>query len=206
MMQIMFTILGTPDITMGDLSRQPDRPTAQGLMMARNSALSRLQKDAQVLVSQMWYRLIHIMASNTVQYMDQEVMLTIAGSNFEQDIRRELGMPPGHNEVMIDPWSLDLNFEVVPLNKMQADGDMQAMWGLIERILSVPELAVSAYQDLDIKGLLTAYVRRSGFTNIHEYTLQMGGLPEMAGQSVPDEQALAQVDAGNYIPMEQAFV
>ena len=204
MMGIMFQILGTTDIVMGDLSSQPDRPTAQGLMAARNSALSRLQKDAQILVSQMWYRLIHIMASNTVQYMDQEVMLTIVGSRFEQDIRRELGLQEGFSDVTLNPWNLDLNFDVMPVNKMQADGDTQAMGMVIERMMSMPELAAPALAPYDLSGLFGAYARKIGFQNIHEYRRHQE-LPQVTGGTMPDEQVLQQVDAGNLIPMEQAF-
>lgn len=205
MMQIIFQGLGTVDMVQGDLSRAPDRPTAQGLMAARNSALSRLQKDAQVMISQMWYKLIHIMASNTVQYMSQDVMLSIVGSRFEQDIRTELGLPEGFSDVKLTPWNLDLNFDVMPINKMQADGDLATMQGLIERIMGIPEIAMSALAPFDLPGMLTAYVRRAGFANVHEFVRKGNALPQINAQTMPDEQVLSQQGAGNLVPTGQAF-
>ena len=206
MIGIMLQGLGTPDITMGDMSKMPERPTAAGLSAARNSALSRLQKDAQIMVSQCWYKLIQMMAANTTQYMSQDVMLSIAGARFEEDIRQELALPPGYSEVQLTPWDLDMNFDVLPVNKMQGEGDFAVMESLIERIMSVPELAVSALADFNLPGLLTSYVRKAGFNNVHEFVRSGNQLPQITAQTMPDEQVLAQQQQGNLVPTDQAFM
>jgi hypothetical protein len=205
MMQIMFNILGTTDIVMGNLSNMPDRPTKGGLQAAQNQALSRLQKDAQMITSQLWYKLIHQMASNTTQFMSQDIMLSIVGTRYEKDIRRELGLNENETEVSLTPWDLDLNFDVMPINRMQNDGDLSAMAGFIERIISVPDLAIGALSGFDLPGLLTAYVRRAGFPNVHEYVKAGNELPQVNPQVVPDEQVVGAMDSGGVVPVQEAF-
>lgn len=205
MMNIMQNILGTTDIVQGNLSNVPDRPTKAGLMAAQQQALSRLQKDAQMLTSQIWYQLIQQMASNTTQFMSQEVMLSIVGTRFEKNIRRELGLNEEETEVSLTPWDLDLNFDVMPANKLQTDGDLTVMSGFIERIISVPDLAKAALTGFDLHGLLTSYARKAGFQNVHEYANSGNAFPNVIPTSMPDEQVMAGVDKGNYIPVSEAF-
>lgn len=198
MMQLTYQNMGLNDTVMGTMEGLPERPTAQGLMAARNSALSRLQKDAQVLVSQMWYKLIHQLCSNTMQYMDEDVMLTVVGSRYEKELRDDLGLSPDETEVMFTPWDLDLDYDVQPINKFQSDANLAGMSMLVDRLLSHPELAQQAFMGFDVGGLMNQFMQKSGFENIHQYMIDMPTV-------MPDEQLLAQVDAGNMVPADQVF-
>ena len=205
MTSFMNQLLGTSDIVMGDLSKLPERPTAALGMAARQSALSRLQYMAQKIVGQTHYQLVSMMTSNTLQFMAQDVMLSIAGTRYEQDIRRELGLPEGYSEILVGPWDLDLDFDIIPQNKMVKDGDISVMSSLVERMLSIPEIAMDAFSGIDLRGLMLAFMRKSGFENVHEYLKKNQSLPPVQATQMPDEQVLAEQQAGNLVPMDEVL-
>lgn len=201
MMNIMDIVLGTPDIMKGDLSGMPERPGAEGLAMARNTALSRFQTDAQIITEQMWYKLTHLLASNTIQFMSQDAQLSIVGSRFEQDIRAELGLPPGTSEVTLNPWNLDFSYDVMPVNRMQSEAELSALDTFLERALSVPDIAMAVFREYNPASLFRERMRRAGFANIGEYKTAGGQVPPFTTQVVSDAEAAAQAQAGNIVPV-----
>lgn len=193
---LMYQILGTTDIMMGDLSRLPERPTAQGIMLARNSALSRLQKDAQILVSQMWYKLVFQMACNNVLFMSEPVMLSIAGTKYQR-ILEDLGMGL-MDDISISPMDLTMDFDVVPVNKFQQETNIQAMGILLERALQFPEVIGSILRSYNIPAIFRAYMRKIGFDNIDDYSVNIPTEMEV----VDDEQVRREVEKGNFVPIK----
>ena len=204
MIQLMNDILGTPDIMKGDMSGLPDRPTSAGLSMAKNTALSRLQTDTSIISSQMWTKCVHMLISNTRQFMSKDAMLSIIGSRFEQDLRRDLGLPEGQSEVMLTPWDLDFDYDVVPVSKLQSDAELSAMDTFLERALSVPEVAMAIFAEYNPSALFRERMRRAGFSNLGEYRAAGGTMPNMQGQTMPDDQLMQQVQAGNMVPVGAA--
>jgi hypothetical protein len=205
MMSLMNQVVGTSDITMGNMSNMPERPTAQLGMAARNAALSRLQFMAQKMVSQTQRSLISMLASNTLQFMGQDVMLDIVGNRFEDEIRAELGLSATVSDIMVSPWALDMEFEVEPRSQMSHDGDLAAMSAVVERMLSVPEIAMDAFSGLDIRGLIMSYIRKAGFSNVQDYVKKNEGLPGVQATQMPDEEVMAQQQAGNLVPTEEVM-
>jgi hypothetical protein len=203
MVQLMYQMLGTSDITMGDMSHMPERPTAALGMAARSSALSRLQYMAQKLAAQVMPSLTWMLAHNTLQFMTEDVRVSILGAKYEDQLRTEMGLPTGVNEVAVSPWDLDLDFDVAPVSNMSKDGNIAAMGTVVERMLSVPDIAMEAFSGIDIRRLLLAYVRKSGFGDVQEYLIKNDKLPGVSPSVMPDEQVLQEVQAGNLIPEDQ---
>lgn len=193
---LMYQILGTTDIVMGDLSRLPERPTAQGIMIARNSALSRLQKDAQILVSQMWYKMVFQMACNNVLFMSMPVMASIAGTKY-QKVLEDLGVGL-YESIQINPSDLSMDFDVVPVNKFQQETNLQAMSVFLERALQFPEVIGSILREYNIPAIFRAYMRKIGFDNIDDYAINIPTQVEV----MSDERVREEQEKGNIVPMQ----
>lgn len=200
MIALMNDILGTPEIMKGDMSGMPDRPTSAGLSMAKNTALSRLQTATHIMSSQQWYKCIDLLIANTRQFMGQDVMLSIIGSRFEQDLRRDLNLAEGESEVMYTPWDTDFDYDVVPVNNLQAQAELQAMDTFLERAMSIPEVSMAIFSEYNPAALFRERMRRAGFSNMSEYRAAGGQMPQISAQTMPDEQVAQQVQAGNLVP------
>jgi hypothetical protein len=201
MMQFNDYCLGTHAITQGDMSGMPDRPTQWGLQAAQQAALSRLSKECQMITEQSYYRLVQMQCHNNVQFLENEQVVKIIGSRYEEQLRQELGLPPEQNDMTVSPWDLDMDsFEIMTLNRMQKEADLMVMEKTLDRILAIPEIAMEAFAGIDVQRFFLAAVRKMGFPNVHEYKRAGGQMPGMNGQVMPDEQLEQQVQAGNLVP------
>jgi len=201
LMQFSDYCVGTHAITQGDMSGMPERPTQWGLQAAQQAALSRLAKDCQVITEQSYYTLIRQMCHNNVQFLDNDMIVQILGSRYENQLREEMGLPPGVDDMVVSPWDLDMSsFEIEPLNRMQKETDMQAMSQMVDRMLSIPEVAMDAFGNMDVGRMFLSIIRKMGFENVHEFRKEGGQMPGMEAQILPDEQVMAMQQAGDIIP------
>lgn len=97
-------------------------------------------------------------------------------------------------ELTVYPEELEASFSVRSVDKFFDDSDTAGMQMVLERMLSIPEVAMAVFGQINVGGLFMAASRRMGFKNIHEYEMRV----------TPDDQVLAQQQAGNVIPMEEA--
>lgn len=201
LMQFNDYCLGTHAITQGDMSSMPERPTQWGLQAAQQAALSRLTKDCQLITEQSYYTLVEILCHNNVQFLENEVIVQIIGSQYEDRLREEYGLPPGYNDLTVEPWDLDMgSFEIQTINRMQKETDLTVMNQMMERMLSIPEVAYEAFGGMDVQRFFLNYMRRLGFENVHEFRKAGGQLPPMQAQVMPDEQVMAMEQSGQMIP------
>lgn len=196
----MNDLIGVSDIVRGDLSSMPERPTAALGMAARQSALSRLQYLAQKIQSQSMVPITYMMAYNTLQFMSMDMVINIVGSRYEQDIRSVLGMGPDETDIYVSPADLDGDFDIEPQTKLRNEADVNAMQPVVERLLQIPEIAMSIMSKLDATALVLNYIKRSGFENVEDF-LQKNPVPVMASV-LPDQQVAQQAQAGNLAPMD----
>ncbi len=200
---LMHDLLGTQRILSGDMSGMPERPTAGGQMNAQQNALSRLQTGAQIVTEQCWYDLVMMMAYNDLQYMREDVALDIVGPQFDDRVRAELNLGPDDDTVMLSPYDLDASFDIMPMNRMKQQANMEGMMMVLERILSVPEIAMEVFAGVEAQSLFLHAARKMGFENVHEFVKHGGNLQ---AQAVPDDQVMHDLDAGNVVPMEGAMM
>ena len=71
---------------------------------------------------------------------------------------------------------------------------MSGMSTVIERMLSVPDIAMEVFATLDAPGMFLHAARNMGFENVHDFIKEGGNLQ---AQVVPDEQAQAMAQAGD---------
>lgn len=201
MMQFNDYCMGTNAITQGDMSDMPERPTQWGLQAAQQAALSRLAKDCQIITEQSYYTLVRQLCHNNVQFLDNEVTVKILGSRYEERLREEFGLDPTQSDITVSPWDLDMgSFEIEPLNRMQKETSLTIMQQMMDRMLSIPEVAYEAFAGTDVQRLFLSMIRKLGFENVYEYRKAGGQLPQMDAQVMGDEELMAQQQAGNLVP------
>lgn len=194
---------GTVDIAMGNLSRMPERPTATGIDAAKTGALSRLQRLAIIIGQQAMSDIAWQEAYNTLQFMDQETAVSITGRS-EQMLRREYGLPPGQEDVMVSPFDLDPNFDVVPHDgTMPPMENVQAWTQILQTMLGVDGVAQEIIGNSNIMGIFQHWARIAGAQDVTEF-IQDGGNVQMQTMSdEPGGELDQQVQAGNFVPIQE---
>lgn len=205
MMQFMQKTLGTSDVTMGDLSGLPERPTEAGVNAAQVGALSRLQLTARKIGMQAIQELAFQEGYNTLQFMGEDVAVSILGE-FEEQLRREFGLEEGESEMTVRPemlWDLDMGFEVdISDGSLPQQSDLGAMTEIVRTALGVEGAGAEMLGGLNMQNLFLQWARKSGFENVHEF-MKAGG--DVQAQVMPDEQVQQQAQAGNLVPTGQAL-
>jgi hypothetical protein len=74
------------------------------------------------------------------------------------------------------------------------------MQQMMDRMLSIPEVAYEAFAGTDVQRLFLSMIRKLGFENVYEYRKAGGQLPQMDAQVMGDEELMAQQQAGNLVP------
>lgn len=185
---------GTVDITMGDLSKLPERPTEAGINAATSGALSRLQRLAKVISGQVMTKLGYMLAYNNIQYMsEQDVMVPIAGRH-EERMRREFPELAQAAGMSVSKWDLDVNFQVMPYDGGKAQpNDLAVLDKMMEMMLQVPENIEEISKKYPIAQVYSQWLRKHGATDIAEMEVPM------QTQVMPDEQLQGQIEAGNMV-------
>ena len=205
LIQFMRETSGTVDITMGNMSGMPERPTAQGISTAQNAALSRLQRIAYIIGSQSMNDIAWQEAYNTIQFMSQETQVSILG-RYERQLRSEYGLGPDANGITITPWELEPSFEIEPHNGAMPDKENGGAWTTImQSLMAVDGVPQQLVQELGggIVGIFKHWARINGATDLDEFKQSAQNTNV---QVVPDEQVLDGIEnQGNpLVPLGQA--
>lgn len=195
---------GTTDITMGNLSAMPERPTATGIDAAKSGALSRLQRVAQIVGRQSMDDIAWQYAYNTIQFMSQPAYVELMGRH-EGQLRMAYGKAPGEmGEVEVGPFDLKPYFDIEPRDGALPNNENAQAWTTImQTLLGVEGVGAQLAGQSDIFKIFTHWARIMGARDIHEFVNDGGQMPEMQTQTMPDEQLQQQVQAGNMVPMQQ---
>lgn len=195
---------GTTDITMGDLSNMPERPTATGIGAAQSASLSRLQRIAQIIGQQGMGDMAFQMAYNTIQFMDEPVFADLSGRN-EYQLRMAYGIPEGvSQEIEITPYDLDPFFDVEPHDGTLPDKEnVQAWTEIMKTLLAVEGAGMEVIQRSDIFKVFMHWARIAGAGDLNEFIREGGGnfQPQIA-PDFPGSPLEQQVQAGNLAPVE----
>ena len=188
---------GTSDITMGDLSKLPERPTEAGINAATSGALSRLQRLALIMSEQTMDPLGYMLAFNNIQYLDEEMTVPITGRH-EEKLRRmypDLAMQGG---MPVSKWDLDANFQVIPYDGAKSQpSDMAALDSLLQTLLQVPENMAELAKKYPIALVMQQWLRKHGANDIAEM--------EVETQTQPDEQVQQGIQDGNLVPTNEVL-
>jgi len=195
---------GTTDITMGDFSSMPERPTARGIGAAQSGALSRLQRIAQIMGQQGMSDIAYQMAYNTIQFMDEPVFVDMSGRN-ERQLHLAYGVPEGTNdEIPVSPYDLNPYFDVEPSDgTLPHNEDGQAWTEIMKTLLAVEGAGMEIVQRSDIFKIFQHWAKIAGAGDVSEFIRE--GAPEMNPNIMADHEGSPmqqQVQAGNLVPIE----
>ena len=172
-------VTGVTDNIMGMLN-QGGRKTATEVRSSNTFGANRLKTQCEYFSATGWAPLAQRLLQNTQQRMDSELRLKIAGDVMDQQ----------DPFITVDPDSISGAYDFIPVDgTMPIDRFAQVtMWTqLFAQMQKMPQLA----QEYDL-GRIFAYVAQlGGIKNIKRFKINV----------VPDEQALAQAQAGNLIPL-----
>lgn len=195
---------GTTDITMGDLSNLPERPTAAGVGAAQSASLSRLQRIAQIIGMQGMSDIAYQMAFNTIQFMEEPVFMDMGGRN-ERQLRMAYGIPEGvSQEIEVGPYDLEPFFDVEPIDGTLPDKeDTQAWTQIMTTLMGVEGAGAELAERSDIFKIFQHWAKLAGAGDLNEFIKEGGG--QFNPQIMPDQEGGAlqqQVQAGNLAPVE----
>jgi len=186
--------VGTPDLLQGVMRDTGDRRSATEFRETKGSALSRLERIAWVSSLQAMQDLALLYASQTQQFMSQETYVKITGRS-EEVLR---GIFQDQQYALVDPLSILINYDVIAGSAMlPTTGDAGQWAAMFQVISSNPELA----GQFDIMRIFQYWARLTGAKNLEDFVKRV----PMQAQVLPDEEVAAQAQAGNIIPMEEAF-
>ncbi len=201
MIDLMRQANGTTDITMGNLSNMPERPTATGIDAAKSGALSRLQRIAQIVGRQAMDDIAWMMAYNTIQFMSQDAYAEIGG-RYEQQLRKAYGVPSGMpGEITVTPFDLQPYFDIEPRDGTLPNSENAQAWTTImQTMLGIEGVGQQLMAQSDVMKIFTHWARIMGARDIDEFIGGGGQMPQVT--PMPDEQVMQQVEAGNLVPMQ----
>ena len=177
------------DSMMGSLrSGGPDRLSAAEFQGTMRGSMSRLQRVAQVVGMQAMQDVGYMFAHHTQQLMSEEVYITAVGQ-----YQRRLEAEYGGNKIKVTPFDLLIDFDLIVRDGSTPGGSDLNFWSnIFATIAKTPELA----QILDVPRIFTHMARESGAKNVDDF---------IRTRTATDESVIQQAQAGNMIPVQQAF-
>lgn len=177
----------------------PERKTATESRSSTGSAISRLDKIAQIISLQGMMPLGFMYASQTQQLMSQDVYLQTVG-NWPENIAKEYGIDNGF--VTLRPDDLNIMYDVVPYDNTQRGAEFVETWLQLMQIAATSDqLGPSVKQE----ELFRHIARLMGAHGIDAFIRSPGEAQRMRIQQqvLPNAEVQDLVAAGNAIPAAQ---
>lgn len=192
---MMQRVSGATDVVQGVFRRGSERRSASESKGVERGALSRLEKIAKIIWQQSHYHIADMFARHTKQLMKEEQYVRLVG-RFEEELIAEYGNVRG---VPVRPQDIDVSYDIDVHDGTAPGGEDGNAWvQLFPTILQDPELRMTR----DISRIFDHICRQLGARNVEDFKKRPGQQMPRQITVMPDEQALAQAQAGNIIPME----
>ena len=190
--QWMDRISGADQSMQGSLRQGgPERLTSAEFQGTRGSAVSRLQRLAMIIGMQFMQDVGTMFAVHAQQYMTQEAFVQIIGRHAET-LKATFG---GKSRVRVDPSDLAINYDLIVRDGSIPGGNFSGAWlDLFKVIGTSPELA----QQFDTTRIFMYIATQLGAKNVEDFKRVVN---QTNVQTMPDEQLMRQVEAGNMIPI-----
>ncbi len=176
--------LGVTDNIMGMLN-SGGRKTATEIRTSSSFGVNRLKNNAEYMSAMGFTPLSQRMLQTTQQFYDLERRYRIAGDTLIQ----------GDPFVNVTPETIQGFFDFVPVDgTMPIDRFAQAnLWKeMFVQMVQSPQLA----QQYDVSGVFTYMAKLGGLTAIDQFRLQL----------TDTQKLIAQIKAGNFVPLEESDV
>ncbi len=186
---------GAQDSIQGIQRSGGERVTKAEFYSTKGSAISRLQKSAQIISLQSMQDLSLMYAYHTQQFMSAETYVKIAGRE-EQVLRQEYGISA--SRVKVTPFDLNVAFDVVISDGSVEQGDSATEWiQLYSMMVGNPELI----ENLDSTRIFLHIARILGAKDAQEFLRKGGSInPTVLSDSTVANAA----QSGNIVPLGEA--
>ena len=194
---IMQRVSAASDIVQGYMHSKGESRSASEVNNATRAALSRIDKDVNILISQVIEPLGLMLASNVVQFMSQDLFLRSIGEHKAQ-LERLYGVPL-EDAVSISPGELNINYDIsLEDTYNMSSAGVQDWIFLFQTIMQSPELN----QGFDIFRIFSLIARKLGARNIEQFRRVVQETPV---DVQPTQQVQQEVQAGNLVPLEEGM-
>lgn len=185
---------GVDEAMMGSLRQGgPERLTGAEFSGTRQSAMGRLTRMAMVMSMMGMHDIGYLFASHTQQLMSKETYVKATGK-WEELLRKEYGQES--QQIKVSPFDLLIDYDVVNRDGgIPGNQDTNAWLSVMKMIMENPEAAT----EFDLPRIFQHLVREMGAKNVQDFLKKTG--PVSPPQVVPDEEVMAQVQAGNLKPI-----
>ena len=189
---IIKQVSAASDPATGTLKQTGERVSASEANNAFQSSVGRIQKDAMIFALQAFEDLGMILASNTVQFMNNTYKYRLTGE--WEKIWMEENKGATNAIASIDSSAMDINFDVSvnDSSRMLSSGNVDTLSNLYTALLGNPEMAAK----FDMTKIFLQLARMSGVNNVHDFLQR-----PQAVQQLPTEEVIKQRDAGNIVPV-----
>ncbi len=168
----------------------PERLTGAEFKGTRGSAISRLQRIAMIIGMQSMQDVGTMFAVHTQQYMSQDTYVKIVGQNSDR-----LLSIFGKDRVHVSPMDMAINYDLIVRDGSIPGGSFSSSWiELFKVIGTTPELL----QQFDVTRIFMYIAQQLGAKNVEDFRRKVN---QIQGQTMPDQQVLDQVNAGNLVPI-----
>jgi len=168
----------------------PERLTSSEFQGTRGSAISRLQRIAQIIGLQFMQDVGTMFAVHTQQYMSKSTYVKIVGRYAEQ-----LQKIIGSNRKRVTPYDLAVNYDLVTRDGSIPGGNFSQAWIELFKIIGdAPELM----QQFDVTRIFMYIAQQLGAKNVEDFRRNMNNIQTTVE---PDEQVLAKAQSGELIPV-----
>lgn len=191
-LDIFDKVTGAVDPLKGQMRGGSERRTAEEFRGTRGAALSRLERAAKITSLQLMQDLGVILASQTQQFMSEDMYVRIAGE-YEQDLLEQFGK----QYVPVSPFDIMIDYDIkVHDGTLPTDGD-PALWASMFQVIGSNDMLM---QEFDMVRIFKYWARLSGAKNLNDFILK-GGKPQ--ANVMPDEDIEKNVQQGNMVSMEE---
>lgn len=190
LVQWMNHVAGADESMMGAMRQGgPERLTAQEFQGTRSSAISRLERMAQVIGLQGLQDIGYMFASHAQQYMSEESYVEVTGE-WEQTLRKEYGVKDEDSRMKVRPEELKIDYDVNVRDGSVPGSNMSRAWIDLFKIISETE---GLPQKFDVTRIFKHIARGLGAKNVEDFQIK----------TMDDEMAQRQAESGNLVKMEE---
>lgn len=184
-----------PDSMQGIMRTGGERRSATESRDTRTSAFSRVDKMVILSNLQAMTDIGQMMASNTQQFMTEDVWMQING-DWPASLGQEFAVQGGM--VKVSPADLNILYDCRISDGSPSGGEFVESWiQMFQIAASQPQV----WQSLDGVRLFTHIARMMGAKNIYDFVNKGGAVQ---AQVLPDEQVAQMAQQGNVVPLSGA--
>lgn len=200
---LMKAVSGSVDSVSGVRRKTSERVTAEEVKGDRFGGLSRLEKMAKIASLQTMQDLGMMMASHTQQLMSQDTYVKVVGQ-WAETLQREYGASIQMNRMAVTPFDILVNYDITVKDGTVPGGNYAEIWAqMLPVMMQDPEVR----QTIDVVRVIKHVMRNMGAKNVDQFDrmpgqmAQMGVVPPMQAEVLPDEQVAQELQAGNVVPI-----